>query len=71
MHWLSDVAKAALTLSYGNVIPERGFFINNAMLGEEKLSLAEKTIVTQRIVKDNVNNYRPVTNVPITIKGCH
>ena len=42
---LSDVAKTALTLSHGNAIPESGFSINNAMLGKEKLSLAEKTIV--------------------------
>ena len=36
------------------------------MLGKEKLSLAEKTIVAQRIVKDTVNIFGSVTNVPIT-----
>jgi hypothetical protein len=63
---LSDVAKAALTLSHGNAIPERGFSVNNAMLGKEKLSLAEKTIVAQRIVKGVVNIFGSVTNVLIT-----
>jgi hypothetical protein len=51
---LSNVAKAVLTLSHGNAVPERGFSVNNSMLGKEKLSLAEKTIVAQRIVKDTV-----------------
>jgi len=36
---LTHVAKAALTLSRSNAIPERGFAVNNAMLGKEKLSL--------------------------------
>jgi len=42
---LSYVAKAALTLSHSNAIPERGFSVNNAMLGKEKLAPAENTIV--------------------------
>jgi len=36
---LTHVAKAALTLSHSNALPERGFSVNNAMLGKEKLSL--------------------------------
>lgn len=63
---LSVVAKTALILSHGNAIPERGFSINNAMLGKEKLSLSEKTIVAQRIVKDTVKIFGSVTDVPIT-----
>jgi len=60
------VAKAALTLSRSNAIPERGFSVNNAMLGKEKLALAENTIVAQRVVKDCVRIFGSVTNVPIT-----
>jgi len=37
--FLTHVAKAALTLSHSNAIPECGFSVNNAMLGKEKLSL--------------------------------
>jgi len=37
-----------------NAIPERGFSVNNAMLGKEKLALAENTVVAQRVVKDCV-----------------
>ena len=49
---VSYMAKAALTLSHSNALPERGFSINNAMLDKEKLSLAENTIGAQRVVKD-------------------
>ena len=54
---LSYVAKAALTLPHSNAVPERGFSVNNAMLGKEKLLLAESenTIVAQRVVKDCPN----------------
>src|SRR5258706_476862 len=62
---LSHVAKTALTLSHGNAIPECGFSVNNALLGKEKLSLAEKTIVAQLIVKETVNIFGSVTN------GCY
>jgi len=46
---LSYMAKAALTLSHSNAIPECCFSVNNAMLGKEKLSLAENTVVAQRV----------------------
>jgi hypothetical protein len=36
------------------------------MLGHKKLSLSEKTIVAQRIVKDTVTIFGSVTYVPIT-----
>jgi len=49
-----------------NAIPERGFSVNNALLGKEKLALAENTIVAQRVVKDDVRIFGSVTNVPIT-----
>jgi len=49
---LSYMAKAAL--SHSNAIPERGFSVNNLLLGKEKLALAENTIVAQRVIKDSV-----------------
>jgi len=55
-----------LTLSHSNAIPERGFSVSNAMLGKEKLALAENTIVVQRVVKDCVRTFVSVINVPIT-----
>ena len=63
---LSYVAKVALTLAHSNVIPERGFSINNSMLGKERLSLEEKTIVAERIVKDTIRVYGSVVRVPVT-----
>jgi len=51
---LTHVAKVALTLSHSNAIPERSFSVNNAMLGNEKLSLGENTIVALHIVKDTI-----------------
>jgi hypothetical protein len=60
------VARAALTLAHSNAVPERGFSINSALLGKERLALDEKTIVAQRLVKDSVKLFGGVTNVPIT-----
>jgi len=57
--------KAALTQFHGNAIPECSFSVN-AMLGKEKLELAEITIIAQRIVKDTVNILISVTSVFIT-----
>ena len=48
------------------LIPESGFSVNNALLGKEKLALAENTIVAQRVVKDCVQIFGSITNVPIT-----
>ena len=52
---LSYLAKAALTLSHSNAIPERGFSVSNALLDKGKLELAETTIVAERVVKDCSN----------------
>lgn len=65
---LGAVAKAALTLSHGNAIPERGFSANNSLLSKERLSLAENTIVAERIVKEAVRLFGNVTSIPITKK---
>lgn len=63
---LTYVVRAALTMSHSNAVPERGFSINNSMLGKESLSLGEKTIVSLRLVKDAVRIFGCVTKVPIT-----
>jgi len=63
---LTHVAKAALTLSHGNGIRERGFSVYNAMLGKEKLSLAEITLVALLIVKDTIKLFGSETIVPNT-----
>jgi len=47
-------------------IPECGFPVNNALLGKEKLALAENTIVAQHVVRDCVQIFGSITNVPIT-----
>jgi len=63
---LTHVAKAALTLSRSNAIPERDFSVDNVLLGKEKLSLGENTIVALRIVKDTIRLFEPETSVPIS-----
>ena len=62
---LAYVAKATLTLSHSNAIPERGFSMNNALLRKDRLSLGEKTIVAERIVKDSIRVVGSVSAVPI------
>jgi len=42
-------------------VPERGFPVNNALLGKEKLALAENTIVAQHVVKDCVQIFGSIT----------
>jgi len=51
-------------IANSNAIPERGFSVNNAMLGKEKLSL----IVAQRVVKDCVSEF---SGLLLMYKGCH
>jgi len=63
---LTHVAKAVLTLSHSNAIPDRGFSVNKAMLGKEQLSLGENTIAALCIVKDTVRLFGSATSVPIT-----
>jgi len=55
---LTHVAEAALTHSHSNAIPVRGFSVYNTMLGKEKLSLGENTIVVLLIVKDTIKLIR-------------
>jgi len=57
---LSHVAMSALTLTHGNAVPERGFFlVNNALLGKESMSLSEKNILAARPIKDVIRVGRP------------
>lgn len=63
---LGYVAKAALTLSHGNATPERGFSVNNALVTQEKGSLAERSIIALRVVKEAIQLFGSCTNVPMT-----
>jgi len=63
---LSDVAKAALTLSHSNASPERGFSVNNALVTTDRGSLSERSIVSVRVVKEAVRMFGSCTKVPIT-----
>ena len=63
---LGSIAKAALTLSHGNAAPERGFSVNNALVTQEKGSLAERSIVALRVVKEAIRLFGSSTNVPMT-----
>ena len=63
---LGYIAKAALTLSHGNAAPERGFSVNNAVVTQEKGSLAERSIVALRVVKEAIRLFGSSTNVPMT-----
>lgn len=60
------VAKCALSLSHGNAAPERGFSVNNSLLSKERLSLGERTICAERIVKEAVRIFGSVASIPIT-----
>lgn len=63
---LTVVVKCALSLSHGNAAPERGFSVNNSLLSKERLSLGEKTICAERIVKEAVRLFGSVAGIPIT-----
>ena len=60
------VAKSALVLAHGNAVPERGFSINNALLAKDRLSLDERSIVAERVVKDAVRILKGPANVMVT-----
>jgi len=49
---LTHVAKAALTLSHSNAIPELGFSVNNTMLGKEKLFLGDIITIVALLLSD-------------------
>jgi hypothetical protein len=63
---LSFIAKAALSLSHGNASPERGFSVNNSLLTDERGSLAERSIIAQRVVKEAIRLYGSVPQIPMT-----
>jgi len=62
---LGYIAKAALTLSHGIAAPERGFSVNNALVTQEKNSVAERSIVALRVVKEVIRLFGSCTNVPM------
>ena len=56
---LFALAKIVLSLSHGNVVPERGFSIN-------KYALKEETIVSLRLVKDELCSIDGLKNFKVT-----
>ena len=50
-------------LSHDDAIPDRDLSVSNAMLRKEKLSLAEKTILAQRVDECAVAIFGSVTNL--------
>jgi len=53
-------------LSHGNAAPERGFSVNNALLTKERGSLAERSIVALRVLKEAIRIFGSCSNIPIT-----
>ena len=51
---LFSLAKAVLSISHGNVVPEREFFISKFLLSIHGNNLKEETIVAWRVVKDEL-----------------
>ena len=63
---LYALAKAVLSLSYGNIVPERGFSLNKYMLSIHVNNLEDETIVALQIVKDKLCLRGSLKNVEIT-----
>ena len=63
---LFALAKDVLSLSHGNVVPERGFSINKYLLSVHENSIKEDTIVTLRLVKDELRLVGGLSNFKIT-----
>ena len=63
---LFALVKAILSLSHGNVVPERVFSINKYLLPIHGNSTDEKTIVALRLVKDFICSEGGFSNIIIT-----
>jgi hypothetical protein len=62
---LGKVVRAALCLSHGQADIERGFSLNKAILSD-RTALSERTLCGLRTVKDVIEQYSSVVEVPIT-----
>ena len=51
---LFSLAKAVLSISHGNSVPERGFSINKYMLSVHGNAIQEDTLVSLRLIKDQL-----------------
>ena len=62
------VVKAALyiRLSHGQADVERGFSLNKHIVDETRVNLKQHTISALRTVKDVINKYQEVENIPAT-----
>ena len=74
---LFALAKTVLSLSHGNVVPERGFSINKYLLSIHGNALKEETIVSLRLVKDElcliggVKNFKVTKPLMRSVKGAY
>lgn len=62
---LAVVIKMALSLSHGQADIERGFSINKKIL-DDHTSLGEKTLSATRTVKEVIQQYGSIRNIPMT-----
>lgn len=60
------LSKAVLSISHGNVVPERGFSINKYLLFIHGNNLSERTLVALRLVKDELCELGDLSKVKIT-----
>ena len=71
---LFSLAKAVLSISHGNVVPERGFSINKYMLPAHRNAIQEDTLVSLRLIKDQLcldgglSNFKVATELLKSIK---
>ena len=60
-----SLVKCVLSVSHGNSTPDLGFSISKIMLETHEYTIYEDTIVTLRIVKDELNSVGSVTKFNI------
>ncbi|XP_015930082.1 uncharacterized protein [Parasteatoda tepidariorum] len=60
--------KACLSLSHGNSDVERCFSISSRVLTQEKASMSEKMLNARLNIKDGIQKFKNVSEVPITKK---
>ena len=65
---LFTLAEAVLSLSHGNMVPERGFSINKYLLSFHGNLIKEDTIMALRLVKDELCSVGGLSNFKITKK---
>ena len=60
--------KCVLSLSHGNSVPERGFYINKIILESRWYRVDSDTIAALRLIKDSIRKEGGMDKFPITRK---